>query len=162
VQQAARTGASHGTHRLGKTTSLAAMMTRSTPSGTNTSSPSKTPSSICTAQEVSHQPTRGRRRHGILQEGTQVHPAARPRRGPHRRDARSGNHRGRVGDGGNRHLCFATLHTNSAVQTINASSTCFPESAVAGSRATLLRAGGHHLSGAAPAATGQDASRPWK
>jgi hypothetical protein len=114
------------------------------------------------AQEVRREPARGRQRHQELQGRAQVRAAPGPRRRADRRDARPRDHRGGADHRRDRPPRFATLHTNSAVQTINRIIDVFPPTSRDQIRAQLSFVLRRHDAAAHPAPTGRAACWRWR
>jgi twitching motility protein PilT len=123
------------------------MIDKINPSAHEHISPSRTRSSTSHQhKKCDGQPARAPRRHPLLRQRPALGPARGPRRGADRRDARPRDIESALRIAETGHLTFATLHTNSAPQTINRIVDVFPEHQQSQVRAQLsLRARGHHL-----------------
>jgi len=119
-----------GATGCGKSTSLAAMIGYRNENSHATSSPSRTRSSSCTAQELHDHAARGRRGHRLLGSRAQEHPAA----GPdviligEIREREVMEHAIAFAETG--HLALGTLHANNSNQAMDRIINFFPRSGV--------------------------------
>ena len=140
VRSAARPGARHRADRLGQVDDArvddrshqhASSAATSSRSRIRSSSSTRTSSAWSTS-------ARSARDTPVVQARAQVHPAPGSRRRPDRRDARPRDDRGRRSRSPRPATsCFATLHTNSAIQSINRIVDVFPSHQQAQIRAVL-------------------------